>query len=80
MTREAIFKAILARKCYATTGAKIVLDVRLDDYPMGSWVESVDQVTLRIRVIGTTSLARITIVKDNVDVFDFPLTDLNLPK
>ncbi len=71
LTREALFEALRARRCYATTGAKIVLDVRLGDKPLGSVVEGVDEVRLHIMVKGTAPLRGLTIVKDNVDVFEF---------
>ena len=38
-TREAIFHALKNRRCYGTTGARIDLDFRIDDHPMGSLVD-----------------------------------------
>ena len=35
-TRESIFKALKSGRCYGTTGARIDLDFRIDDHPMGS--------------------------------------------
>ncbi|MEM9191263.1 MAG: DUF3604 domain-containing protein [Myxococcota bacterium] len=35
-TREAIFEAVAERRCYATSGAKILLDFRVAGAPMGS--------------------------------------------
>jgi hypothetical protein len=40
LTRDAIFEALRARRCFATTGAKIVLDFRADGHLMGSVLES----------------------------------------
>ena len=36
LTREAIFDALHARRTYGTTGARILLDFRVNDAPMGS--------------------------------------------
>ena len=36
VTREAILAAIRARRCYATSGVPILLDLRAGDHPMGS--------------------------------------------
>ena len=36
LTREAIFDALHARQTYGTTGARILLDFRVNDAPMGS--------------------------------------------
>ena len=36
LTREAVFDALYARRTYGTTGARILLDFRVNDAPMGS--------------------------------------------
>jgi len=36
LTRDAVFEALRARRTYATTGAKIMLDFTVDEAPMGS--------------------------------------------
>ena len=71
LTREAIFEALRARRCYATTGAKIVLDFRLGGHLMGSYVEGPVEPVVEVFVKGTAPLSRVTIVKDNADVAAF---------
>ncbi len=68
LTRESLFNAFKARRCYATTGAKIILDVRMCDCPMGSQIKDAEP-RLKIYVKGTAPLKRITIIKDNAEVF-----------
>ena len=38
LTREALFEALWARRCFATNGARVMLDVRVNGMPMGSEV------------------------------------------
>jgi hypothetical protein len=73
LTREAIFSALKARRCFASTGAKMVLDVRLSGHPMGSIVTNPGQVRLQVNVKGTAPLTGITIIKDNVDASEIPI-------
>ena len=64
-TREAIFDALEARRCYATTGPRILLDVTVDGQPMGSEISRGAKATIPIdvRVTGTSALASVEIVK-----------------
>jgi hypothetical protein len=65
LTREAIFDALSARRCYATSGPRIVLDLSLNGHPMGSEVEvaAVDAPRLlSLEVNGTTPIDRVEII------------------
>ena len=73
LTRDAIWQALHDRRCYATTGDRILLDVTMEldgrTYPMGSDVE-VGRIAdgprrLRVRVAGTASLDRIEVLRNN---------------
>lgn len=61
-TREAILDAIRRRRCYATSGAKILLDVRADGFPMGSEVPDEGPAEVHVRAVGTTDIDRIELV------------------
>jgi hypothetical protein len=72
-TREAIWRALYERRCYATTGDRILLDLTLDGRPMGADVPA-DLATcgpraLRMRVAGTHRLEDVEIVRNNRVVF-----------
>lgn len=73
-TREAIWDALRKRRCYATTGERMILDFSLDGNPMGSEInissnpERANGRTLKVRVFGTAPIQRIDIVRNNVDV------------
>jgi hypothetical protein len=62
-TRGAILDALRARRCYATSGAKIVLDLRVGDEaaPMGSFLEGRAARALQARARGTAPLSAITL-------------------
>ena len=75
LTREALFAAMRERRCYATTGARILLRFEVDGHGMGQLVEVEpgDRVTnrerhVRVTVHGTSLVDRVEIVRNNVDV------------
>ena len=68
LTREAVFRAIQERRCYATTGARILADFEVDGVPMGGEGVAGGPATVRARVAGTAPLKSLTIVRNNVDV------------
>jgi Protein of unknown function (DUF3604) len=62
VTREAIMEALIARRCYATSGAKIWLDVRADGAPMGSALDDRQSAELQVDVSGSAPVARIELI------------------
>ena len=72
LTREAIFDALRARRCYATTGARIILQFSVDEVMMGGEVEVADPTRpriIRIHAIGTDTISHLKIVKNNQTLF-----------
>jgi hypothetical protein len=63
-TREAIFHALYDRRTYATSGARIILDVRANGQPMGSELRAAEAPLLEVLVIGTANIDRIEIKKN----------------
>jgi hypothetical protein len=61
-TREAILEAIRARRCYATSGAKILLEVDVAGFPMGSELDIEGPVDVHVRVLGMMDIARIELI------------------
>ncbi|MCA9603320.1 MAG: CehA/McbA family metallohydrolase, partial [Myxococcales bacterium] len=61
-TREAILEALRARRCYATSGAKILLDFRANDAPMGSDLRASGAVRFTAEVTGTASVRDLELV------------------
>jgi hypothetical protein len=64
-TREAILEALQARRCYATSGVKILLDVSADGLPMGSDLPAQTGATLKVHALGTAEIATIEVVTND---------------
>jgi hypothetical protein len=66
LTREAVWEALYNRRCYGTTGARIVLEVFLDGAPMGSIIRDgpfADAHRLTVRVCGTERLVAVEVFR-----------------
>ncbi|MFT4710336.1 MAG: hypothetical protein ACI9D0_000200 [Bacteroidia bacterium] len=66
-TRESVLEALRARRVYATTGQRIVLDVRLGGNVMGAAIpaESLENgsALLEMTVLGTAPLTRLEVIR-----------------
>ena len=57
LTRDTVFDALKRRRCYGTTGARILLDFAANDHPMGSVLTSqTDPIQLTAQITGSTPL------------------------
>ena len=74
-TRESIWEAMWNRRCYGTTGARIIVDFSLNNHPMGSEIninEHTELASVRklsISVHGTEHIKSVEIVRNNKDVY-----------
>lgn len=76
LTRAAIFDALRQRRCYATTGERMILEFRVNDVPMGGelCIEGPNRERrLSVHVIGTEELAALKIVRNNATLAEHPL-------
>ena len=64
-TRESVFNALYDRYCYATSGGRIILDVRADGHPMGSEYKTTQAPTLTVHAVGTAPIQLLQIKKDS---------------
>lgn len=65
LSRTSILEALRARRCYATSGPRILLDATLDGQPIGAEVEAnTEPRMLRILVVGTADLRAIDLVTE----------------
>ncbi|MDB4976189.1 MAG: hypothetical protein JWN48_4530 [Myxococcaceae bacterium] len=62
VTREAVMEALVKRRCYATSGAKIVLDLTADDAPMGSELHDRSGGEFHVHALGTAPLRSVELV------------------
>ncbi|MGC9320295.1 MAG: DUF3604 domain-containing protein, partial [Armatimonadota bacterium] len=63
LTPDAIFEALRSRRCYATTGQRIVMRVQLDGHPMGSEVTADGPVTLTASIVGTDGIRAVEVLR-----------------
>lgn len=64
LSRDAIFDALYARHAYATTGDRILLDVRAGDAVMGSEIAGPEMPALEVDVMGTSQIRTVEILRD----------------
>jgi hypothetical protein len=64
LTREALWDAFRHRRCYGTTGARIIIDFTIDGEMMGGELRrpAGAELALRVRVAGTEELTAVQVV------------------
>ena len=65
LTRKSIWQAIQNRSCYALTGDRIELDVRVNDARMGEEIMAGGEREIKVMVRGRDVLDRVEVVKNN---------------
>ncbi len=65
LTREGIYQALKERRCYATTGARILLDFRLDGATMGQEIAAHTPRSISVEVHGEGPIESIEVIKNN---------------
>lgn len=70
-----LFDALYRRRCYATSGARIVADATLNGRPMGSELrqEPGEPRDFNIRIYGTAPIAAVQVISMGVVVADLPV-------
>ena len=74
LTREAIWEAIFARRVFATSGERMVVEFTVNGKTMGEELRlksTAQKRELRFRVAGTAPLKSVVIVKNNRDWMEF---------
>ena len=74
LTRESLFQALKERRCYGTTGARIIVRLSANGQPMGSTIVS-DGAKMRavVAVVGTDELCAVEIVAAGRPIQALPL-------
>jgi len=67
LTRESIYEALKNRRCYATTGERMLIEYSINGYPMGSTIVLSEREPLNIifTVVGTNRLEKVELIKNN---------------
>ena len=71
LTREAVFDSLRRRRCYATTGVRLILEFSVDDTPMGGEAAAPAPDAprcIRVHAIGTAKLSSLKVVKNNTNL------------
>lgn len=89
LTREAIWDALWNRRCYATTGARIVLEFEVDGAPMGSVLEGEHpEPRIEVAATGTEAVTSVEVLRGREVIYEhtgtgpsvrFTLTDREVP-
>jgi len=69
-SRRGIFEALYDRRCYATTGARIMLDFKLDGHPMGSEIQAEASATLSVYAFGEERIELVQVLKNSRVVYE----------
>lgn len=64
LSRRGLIEALRARRCYATTGARIVLDFGLNDLQIGAIGRTKEPRNLTAEISGTDTISRIEIIRN----------------
>lgn len=79
LSREAVWEALRARRCYATTGARLFLDVRADGHTMGEVYQTTQAPRFQIRIAGTAEIERVEVHRGGKPVYRYPTHDPGRP-
>ncbi|WP_229964379.1 CehA/McbA family metallohydrolase [Litorilinea aerophila] len=64
LSRDAVWQALYDRRCYGTTGTRILVDFTVNDAPMGSQVTAAGERTIRFRVAGPCPIHKIHVIRN----------------
>jgi hypothetical protein len=65
LNRGSIYEALKQRRCYATTGARIILDFKIDGASMGQEITTHTPRSISVDVHGEAPLESIEVIKNN---------------
>lgn len=63
LTRESLWTAFKKRRCYAATSSRIILDFKINGYPMGSEIHLCDIPSVEVRVSGNAPIDHIELYR-----------------
>ena len=63
LTRNALWDAFRARRVYATTGARALIEFSIDGVPMGGTLRAEGPVTVRYAAHGTAPIERVSLIR-----------------
>jgi hypothetical protein len=71
LTRESLYEALKARRCYGTTGERIILKTYADGHMMGEEYTTISPPEISIQVIGTNGLEKVELFRGLEKIHEF---------
>jgi hypothetical protein len=75
LSREGVYEALKSRRCYGTTGERIILKVYADNHFMGSEYVTKGFPEIRVKVFGTCGLESVELYRGLEKIYDYPLVN-----
>jgi len=75
LTREAIWEALVRRRCYATTGERVILQIDVDGHKMGEEFKGSTTPEISVRVVGTTPLHEVEVKRGVETIYRHPFAE-----
>jgi len=72
LTRKALWESLWSRRCYGTTGERMILRVEVDGHVMGEEYEADAPPTISVRVVGTAPLHEVEVKRGVETVYRHP--------
>ena len=72
LTREGLWEGLKARRCYATSGQRILLEVWADGHPMGSEYSTGAPPEITLKVAGTAPIERVDLFRGLEMIHSYP--------
>jgi len=75
LSREGIIEAMRSRRCFATTGDKMIVDFRINKGIAGSTIKTADVPNLSIKIKGERELEKVEIIRNSKVIHQFDLDE-----
>ena len=72
LTRAGIWEALKSRRCYGTTGPRILLRMSVDGHPMGAAIKSSEPPEIQVSVCGTAAVERVDLFRGSELISSYP--------
>lgn len=73
LTREALFEALRQRRCYATSGVPLIIDLLVNGFPMGSAIRETSKIEIEVMAEGRAALLRAELVRSDEEPIQLPI-------
>ena len=75
LTREALWEALWSRRCYATTGERLILHVDVDGHVMGEDFKADRPPKISVKIVGTAPLHEVEVKRGVETIYRHPFAE-----